>query len=70
MTFIDTPITGSTGIILPSPPVLRGRGVGGEGESLGLRRPLTPNPSPLSTGARGTGFAGCRMTECQEGDVQ
>ncbi len=34
---------------LPSPP-LRGRGVGGEGEKL---KPLTPDPSPRSTGARG-----------------
>ena len=35
---------------LPSPP-LRGRGVGGEG--VDDAKPLTPNPSPRSTGARG-----------------
>src|SRR5262249_10683698 len=38
---------------LPSPPVRRGRGVGGEGA--GLLKPLTPNPSPRRTGARGAG---------------
>ncbi|HZZ82210.1 MAG TPA: RNB domain-containing ribonuclease [Gemmataceae bacterium] len=46
----------------PSPPVLRGRGAGGEGAQHPARKrqvtasepePLTPNPSPLSTGARG-----------------
>ena len=36
---------------LPSPP-LRGRGVGGEGVEAS-EEPLTPDPSPLSTGARG-----------------
>ena len=41
--------------MLPSPPVLRGRGVGGEGVESATEEPLTPNPSPLSTGARGTG---------------
>ena len=50
-------------LLLPSPPVLRGRGVGGEGEeltraeirlsSLEGEDPLTPNPSPPSTGERG-----------------
>ena len=43
------------GVLLPSPPVLRGRGVGGERVGSGTEDPLTPNPSPPSTGARGTG---------------
>jgi hypothetical protein len=38
--------------ILPSPP-LRGRGVGGEGAEVPKQKPLTPDPSPRSTGARG-----------------
>ncbi len=38
---------------LPSPPVLRGRGVGGEGVESSVARSLTLGPSPLSTGARG-----------------
>jgi formylglycine-generating enzyme required for sulfatase activity len=37
---------------LPSRP-LRGRGVGGEGEWGAKPSPLTPDPSPLSTGERG-----------------
>ena len=37
----------------PSPPVLRGRGDGGEGVEPPVARPLTPGPSPLSTGERG-----------------
>ncbi len=39
--------------IPPSPPVLRGRGAGGEGVDMPEAPPLTPNPSPPSTGARG-----------------
>jgi sulfate transport system permease protein len=39
--------------LLPSPPVLRGRGAGGEGVGLGEAEPLTPNLSPWSTGERG-----------------
>ena len=42
-------------VLLPSPTVLKGRGVGGEGEVARTEDPLTPNPSPPSTGARGTG---------------
>ncbi len=47
---------------LPSPPVLRGRGAGGEGVQHPMQKrradtgdgePLTPGPSPLSTGERG-----------------
>src|SRR5262245_25908088 len=44
----------------PSPPEYRGRGVGGEGDGLHCAckfythaQPLTPDPSPWSTGARG-----------------
>src|SRR5437868_4804592 len=43
---------GQHGNILPSPPVLRGRGVGGEGDARGFG-PLTPGPSRPSTGERG-----------------
>src|SRR5207302_6733700 len=39
--------------ILPSPPVLRGRGAGGEEADAPEATPLTPNPSPPITGARG-----------------
>jgi sulfate/thiosulfate transport system permease protein len=38
--------------VLPSPP-LRGRGAGGEGVELWEALPLTPGPSPRSTGERG-----------------
>ena len=38
--------------VLPSPP-LRGRGIGGEGVELWKALPLTPGPSPRSTGERG-----------------
>jgi sulfate transport system permease protein len=38
--------------VLPSPP-LRGRGIGGEGVELWEALPLTPGPSPRSTGERG-----------------
>jgi hypothetical protein len=37
----------------PSPPVLRGRGVGVRGWVSRGFSPLTPNPTPLSTGERG-----------------
>ncbi len=51
---------------LPSPLVLKGRGTGGEGlrnpspngdDSAAIPNPLTPDPSPPSTGARGAGPA-------------
>src|SRR5689334_22875728 len=44
--------------ILPPSPPLRGRGVGGEGEE---ERPLTPDPSPRSTGARGGMLSALRL---------
>jgi Terminase large subunit, T4likevirus-type, N-terminal/Terminase RNaseH-like domain len=53
---------GSEGAFLPSPPVVRGRGAGGEGDRIPrgntmsnrvMLNPLTPNPSPPSTGERG-----------------
>ena len=44
---------GAEVVFLPSPP-LRGRGAGGGGQVLARdSEPLTPNPSPLSTGERG-----------------
>ena len=39
--------------VLPPSPPLRGRGVGGEGDRPPNTSPLTPGPSPLSTGERG-----------------
>ena len=55
--------------LLPSPPVLRGRGAGGEGGVLmavdcpfceGRSAPLTPNPSPPEYRGRGEKVAGVR----------
>src|SRR5262249_43971629 len=48
---IHAPADGVRFVFLPSPP-LRGRGVEGEGARL-PQKPLTPNPSPRSTAARG-----------------
>ena len=49
----------------PLLPCKQGRGVGGEGWSLRNALPLTPNPSPRSTGERGEWFAGRRRNPCR-----
>src|SRR5208282_6628824 len=47
-------VPGGEGVrVPPSPPVLRGRGVGGEGESPRVVRSPSPCPLPRSTGGEG-----------------
>jgi hypothetical protein len=59
--------------LLPSPPVLRGRRAGDDGVNdletqcpYSLQKPLTPDPSPRITGARGARLYGlCQMTSAE-----
>ena len=47
--------------VSPLPLYSGGEGSGVRGRTVPCEDPLTPNPSPLSTGARGTGRVACRV---------